>query len=112
MFSSSDNISRFLCYYVTRYAYILINVELYLKKEFGSFTKRKPLFCNLLCRLREWVARAAEREREREQRRRERWERRRAEPKHHFDNPDYEKQKMKVAESLEDALQQGLSDVL
>lgn len=59
-------------------------------------------------KLREWVAKAAEREREREQRRRERWERRRAEPRHNFDDPDYVKQKMQVTESLEDALQQGL----
>ena len=60
-------------------------------------------------RLREWVAKAAEREEERQQRRKERTERRRAVPRHHFNDPDYDRQKTQVTEQLEDALQQGTS---
>ena len=64
-------------------------------------------FC-YLCRLREWVAKASDRKREKELKKRERLERRKAEPRHQFDDPDYVRQKMQVAEGLEDALQQGM----
>ena len=60
-----------------------------------------------ICRLREWVSKQAEREKEKAEKRRERMERRKSGPKHNFDDPDYEKQKTIVTENLEDALQHG-----
>ena len=60
-----------------------------------------------LQRLRDWVGKQAEREKERETRRQERLERRKAMPNHKFDDPKYEEQKSQVAEQLEDALQTG-----
>ncbi|KAI0211748.1 Replication stress response regulator SDE2 [Lamellibrachia satsuma] len=62
--------------------------------------------------LREWVAKAAEREQDRQQKKQERVQRRRAVPRHHFDDPDYVRQKTHVTEELEDALQQGLQNVV
>ena len=61
-------------------------------------------------RLKDWIEKKAEREREREKRREERREKRLQflqGPKHKFDDPDYDKQKMQVSEHLEEALQQG-----
>lgn len=58
-------------------------------------------------RLREWVSKQADRERDKEDRRRERMARRRAVPKHNFNDPVYEEQKSKVSEDLDDALQEG-----
>lgn len=58
--------------------------------------------------LKEWVAKKAEKEKEREEKRKERMERRRAVPNHKFDDPLYDKQRAVVAENQEDALQIGL----
>lgn len=58
--------------------------------------------------LKEWVAKQAEKEKEREEKRKERMERRRAVPNHKFDDPLYDKQRVVVAENQEDALQIGL----
>ncbi|XP_048734619.1 splicing regulator SDE2-like isoform X2 [Ostrea edulis] len=58
--------------------------------------------------LKDWVAKKAEKEKEREEKRKERMERRRALPNHKFDDPVYDKQRAVVAENLEDALQIGL----
>ena len=67
-----------------------------------------PKYLLFVCaRLREWVAKAAEREQERQERKKERTQRRRAVPRHHFNDPDYERQKTHVTDELEDALQQG-----
>lgn len=60
-----------------------------------------------LLRLKEWVAKKAEKEKEREEKRKERMERRRAVPNHKFDDPLYDKQIAVVAENQEDALQIG-----
>lgn len=61
----------------------------------------------LWIRLREWIAKKADREKEREEKKKERLERLKAEPKHHFDDSEYMEQKSKVAENLEDAVQTG-----
>ena len=55
------------------------------------------------------MSKEADREREREERRRQRLERRRAEPRHMFDDQQYHEQKSQVADNLEDALQQGIN---
>jgi hypothetical protein len=59
-------------------------------------------------RLREWAAKAAEREKAREEKRRERRERLKAgAPKHKFSDPEYDHQKARIAEELDDALREG-----
>jgi len=62
----------------------------------------------LLCRLQEWAAKAAEREKAKAERRRERRERIKAgAERHRFDDPQYDQQKASIAENLEDALEEG-----
>ncbi|KFO93425.1 Protein SDE2, partial [Buceros rhinoceros silvestris] len=56
----------------------------------------------------EWVKQQAEREAEKEQRRLERLQRKLAEPKHFFTNPDYQRQCHEMAERLEDSVLKGL----
>ncbi|KFQ43047.1 Protein SDE2, partial [Nestor notabilis] len=56
----------------------------------------------------EWVKQQAEREAEKEQRRLERLQRKLAEPKHFFTNPDYQQQCHEMAERLEDSVLKGL----
>ncbi|NXI67860.1 SDE2 regulator, partial [Anseranas semipalmata] len=56
----------------------------------------------------EWVKQQAEREAEKEQRRLERLQRKLAEPKHFFTNPDYQQQCHEMAEQLEDSVLKGL----
>ncbi|KAH9489541.1 silencing defective protein Sde2 [Bulinus truncatus] len=59
-------------------------------------------------KLKEWLAKEAEREQERETRKQERLARRLAPYRHKFDDKDYQEQKMKVQGDLEDALNTGL----
>ncbi|XP_061847505.1 splicing regulator SDE2 isoform X2 [Colius striatus] len=56
----------------------------------------------------EWVKQQAEREADKEQRRLERLQRKLAEPKHFFTNPDYQQQCHEMAERLEDSVLKGL----
>ncbi|NXJ82225.1 SDE2 regulator, partial [Trogon melanurus] len=56
----------------------------------------------------EWVKQQAEREAEKEQRRLERLQRKLAEPKHFFTNPDYQRQCHEMAERVEDSVLTGL----
>ncbi|XP_068796252.1 splicing regulator SDE2 [Struthio camelus] len=56
----------------------------------------------------EWVKQQAEREAGKEQRRLERLQRKLAEPKHFFTNPDYQQQCHEMAERLEDSVLKGL----
>ncbi|XP_035759558.1 replication stress response regulator SDE2 isoform X1 [Egretta garzetta] len=56
----------------------------------------------------EWVKQQAEREAEKEQRRLERLQRKLAEPKHFFTNPDYQQQCHEMSERLEDSVLKGL----
>ncbi|NXX81917.1 SDE2 regulator, partial [Urocolius indicus] len=56
----------------------------------------------------EWVKQQAEREADKEQRRLERLQRKLAEPKHFFTNPDYQQQCHEMAERLEDSVRIGL----
>ncbi len=70
------------------------------------------LIVKFACRLKDWVAKAADREREKLEKKRERQERRKAEPKHHFHDPEYQKQKNQVLDNLDDALKQGKSLVV
>ncbi|ESP02293.1 hypothetical protein LOTGIDRAFT_138717, partial [Lottia gigantea] len=58
-------------------------------------------------KLKEWLGKQSEREREKEEKRKERIERRRNKPQHKFDDPTFFEQKNKVVEDLEDALQKG-----
>ncbi|NWI99514.1 SDE2 regulator, partial [Crypturellus undulatus] len=55
----------------------------------------------------EWVKQQAEREAEKEQRRLERLQRKLAEPKHFFTNPDYQQQCHEMSERLEDSVLKG-----
>ncbi|XP_070257282.1 splicing regulator SDE2 [Myotis yumanensis] len=56
----------------------------------------------------EWVKQQAEREAEKEQRRLERLQRKLAEPRHCFTNPDYQQQCHEMAERLEDSVLKGM----
>ncbi|XP_008065303.1 protein SDE2 homolog [Carlito syrichta] len=56
----------------------------------------------------DWVKQQAEREAEKEQRRLERLQRKLAEPKHCFTNPDYQQQCHEMAERLEDSVLKGM----
>nr|XP_020027100.1 protein SDE2 homolog isoform X2 [Castor canadensis] len=56
----------------------------------------------------EWVKQQAEREAEKEQKRLERLQRKLAEPKHCFTNPDYQQQCHEMAERLEDSVLKGM----
>ena len=63
-----------------------------------------------LLRLRDWVKKKAEREREREEKRAERAIKRKqalTDRSHHFNDQDYDRQKKHVLEQLDDALTQG-----
>lgn len=64
------------------------------------------------CRMAEWVKQQAEREAEKEQRRLERLQRKLAEPKHFFTNPDYQQQCHEMAERLEDSVLKGTTEYL
>ncbi|XP_071833132.1 splicing regulator SDE2-like [Apostichopus japonicus] len=59
-------------------------------------------------KLADWIAKKADREREKEERRQAKLEKLRSEPKHYFVDPKYDKQKSKVAESLDEAITQGI----
>ncbi|KAI8787882.1 protein SDE2 [Biomphalaria glabrata] len=59
-------------------------------------------------KLKEWLAKEAEREQEREARRQERLAKRLAPHRHKFDDKEYQEQKQKVQEDLEEALSTGL----
>jgi len=61
------------------------------------------------CRLRDWLSKQAEREEEKRRKQQERLERRLAVPRHNFDDPEYHRQKVEVAENLDDALTAGIS---
>jgi len=62
----------------------------------------------LLCRLQDWAAKAADREKAKAERRRERRERMKSgAAKHRFDDPQYDQQKASIAENLEDAMEEG-----
>ena len=61
-----------------------------------------------LCRLKEWLAKEAEREQEREERKKDRLAKH-LRPQHKFDDEDYHEQKAKVQEDLQDALNTGLN---
>lgn len=65
--------------------------------------------CDWFHRLADWIAKKADREREKEERRQAKLEKLRSEPKHYFVDPKYDKQKSKVAESLDEAITQGIS---
>ena len=54
------------------------------------------------------MSQKVQREQEKEARRRERLEKRKALPKHNFDDQEYHQQKQKVAEDLDDALLAGM----
>ena len=62
-------------------------------------------------RLKEWLGKKAEKDRERAKEKQERRERRLAMPNHKFEDEDYHEQRKKVAENQEDALLQGLQKV-
>ncbi|CAG5126108.1 unnamed protein product [Candidula unifasciata] len=59
-------------------------------------------------KLKDWLAKEAERESEREQRRQERQAKRLAQNPHKFDDAVYHEQRAKVQEDLQDALSKGL----
>ncbi|XP_013073452.2 splicing regulator SDE2-like [Biomphalaria glabrata] len=59
-------------------------------------------------KLKEWLAKEAEREQEREARRQERLAKRLAPHRHKFDDKEYQEQKQKIQEDLEEALSTGL----
>lgn len=71
--------------------------------------KRYMFSCDWFHRLADWIAKKADREREKEERRQAKLEKLRSEPKHYFVDPKYDKQKSKVAESLDEAITQGIS---
>ncbi|XP_029448922.1 replication stress response regulator SDE2 [Rhinatrema bivittatum] len=56
----------------------------------------------------DWVKKQAEREAEKEQRRLERLQRKLAEPKHYFTNPEYQQQCLELSERLEDSVLKGM----
>ena len=58
-------------------------------------------------RITEWVAKQADKEREIAKQKQERLQRRRAAPKHNFDDRTYTKQIQKNLERIDDALKQG-----
>lgn len=55
----------------------------------------------------EWLKKQSDREAEKEQRRLERIQRKLAEPKHYFTDPDYERQCHDLSERLEDSVLKG-----
>ncbi|XP_028828135.1 splicing regulator SDE2 isoform X2 [Denticeps clupeoides] len=56
----------------------------------------------------EWLKKQADREAEKEQRRLERLQRKMAEPKHYFTDPEYERQCHDLSERLEDSVLKGM----
>ncbi|XP_059501143.1 splicing regulator SDE2 [Stegostoma tigrinum] len=56
----------------------------------------------------EWIKKQADREAEKEQKRLERLQRKLAEPKHYFSDPQYEQQLDEMSERLEDSVLKGL----
>ena len=78
----------------------------------SPFKDRLSSFCLDTCRIAEWVAKQAEREREKEQKKQERLARRRAMPKHTFDDQTYTQHIQQNSERIEDALQQGKTVIL
>lgn len=56
----------------------------------------------------EWLKKQADRDAEKEQRRLERLQRKLAEPKHHFTDPNYEQQCHDLSERLEDSVLKGM----
>lgn len=65
------------------------------------------ILCVCVFRMAEWLKKQADREAEKEQRRLERLQRKLAEPKHHFTDPDYEQQCHDLSERLEDSVLKG-----
>ena len=61
-------------------------------------------------RLRDWAAKAGEREQAREEKRRERRERIKAAgiARHKYSDPEFDQQKARIAEELDDALREGI----
>ena len=76
--------------------------------KFWNMLNHNLLFPWFSHRIREWVARQAEREREKEERRQARLERRRAVPKHNFSDPNYEHQMSTVSDDIRDAVAAGM----
>ncbi|MBN3275608.1 SDE2 regulator, partial [Polyodon spathula] len=58
--------------------------------------------------LKDWIKKQAERDSEKEQRRFERLQRKLAEPKHYFTDPNYKQQCHKLSERLEDSVLKGM----
>ncbi|XP_064174800.1 splicing regulator SDE2 isoform X3 [Anguilla rostrata] len=56
----------------------------------------------------EWLKKQADREAEKEQRRLERLQRKLAEPKHYFNDPEYDKQCQDISERMEESIKKGL----
>lgn len=63
-----------------------------------------------VCRMADWLKKQSDREAEKEQRRLERIQRKLAEPKHYFTDPDYERQCHDLSERLEDSVLKGNLD--
>lgn len=73
-------------------------MDSYFKKNFLPFVS---------FRIADWVSKQADREREKEKQKQERLARRRAMPKHTFDDQSYTQHIQQNSERIEDALQQG-----
>lgn len=58
-------------------------------------------------RMAEWLKKQADREAEKEQRRMERLQRKLAEPKHYFNDPEYERQCQDLSERVEESIKKG-----
>lgn len=61
----------------------------------------------MVCRMADWLKQQAEREAEKEQRRLERLQRKMAEPKHTFSDPQFQQQCHDLSERLEDSVLKG-----
>ncbi|XP_013789473.1 protein SDE2 homolog [Limulus polyphemus] len=59
-------------------------------------------------RLKKWISKQAEREREAAERKKAKLERLRSMPKHNFHDPEYDQQRSELPEKIDDALVQGL----
>lgn len=73
----------------------------------SHFEKKLKFLSFLLFRIAEWVSKQADREREKEKQKQERLARRRAMPKHTFDDQSYSQHIQQNSERIEDALHQG-----
>ncbi|XP_014673553.1 PREDICTED: protein SDE2 homolog [Priapulus caudatus] len=59
-------------------------------------------------RIKDWVGKQHERDREQQERRKQRLERLMQPPKHNFSDPDYEKNRSAISGDVDEALQQGM----